>query len=83
MRLKAYFRFCTHSTYNAVMDSREVIRRLTWDGWVLTHVSSRHQHFRHPKKPATITMMCDRTALPDRLVLEVFQLAGLDTEGIL
>lgn len=34
------------------MSSRELIRELERDGWVLHSVTGSHHHFKHPTKPA-------------------------------
>lgn len=38
------------------VSSREVIRRLTEDGWVLVHVVGSHHQFKHPAKPGKVTV---------------------------
>jgi predicted RNA binding protein YcfA (HicA-like mRNA interferase family) len=38
------------------MSSREVIRRLEADGWLLVHVTGSHHHFKHPTKPGKVTV---------------------------
>lgn len=38
------------------MDSREVIRRLEADGWVLARVKGSHHHYVHPVKPGITTV---------------------------
>ncbi len=38
------------------MSSREAIRRLTDDGWVLSRVNGSHHHFLHPIKPGVVTV---------------------------
>jgi predicted RNA binding protein YcfA (HicA-like mRNA interferase family) len=38
------------------MDSRDVIRRLKKDGWILHHVKGDHHQFKHPEKPVKVTV---------------------------
>ncbi len=38
------------------MNSRDIIRRLEDDGWVLVRVTGSHHHFRHAEKPGTTTV---------------------------
>jgi predicted RNA binding protein YcfA (HicA-like mRNA interferase family) len=38
------------------MDSREIIRRLTADGWRLKKVKGSHHHFTHVVKPGKVTV---------------------------
>jgi predicted RNA binding protein YcfA (HicA-like mRNA interferase family) len=38
------------------MHSREIIKLLEADGWVLVHVKGSHHHFKHPTKPGKVTV---------------------------
>ena len=38
------------------MNSKEVIRLLKEDGWVLKNQSGSHKQFVHPKKPGKVTV---------------------------
>ena len=38
------------------MDSREIIRLLTADGWTLKAIKGDHHHFVHPSKPGKVTV---------------------------
>ncbi|NOQ64964.1 MAG: addiction module toxin, HicA family [Methyloprofundus sp.] len=38
------------------MKSRDIIKRLKRDGWVLHHVKGDHHQFKHPKKSAKVTV---------------------------
>lgn len=38
------------------MDSKEVIKRLKADGWVLMRTAGSHCQFRHPTKPGVVTV---------------------------
>jgi predicted RNA binding protein YcfA (HicA-like mRNA interferase family) len=38
------------------MDSREVIRALSDDGWVLARIKGSHHHFAHPVKSGVVTV---------------------------
>lgn len=38
------------------MHSREIIKRLEADGWVLVHVKGSHHHYKHPAKPGKVTV---------------------------
>jgi predicted RNA binding protein YcfA (HicA-like mRNA interferase family) len=46
------------------MDSRTIIRRLETDGWALVRVTGSHHHFRHPRKPGTVTVPHPRKDMP-------------------
>lgn len=38
------------------LSSREVIKELTADGWVLMETTGSHHHFEHPKKKGKVTV---------------------------
>ncbi len=38
------------------MNSREVIRRIEADGWVLVRVKGSHHVYRHPTKPGLVVV---------------------------
>jgi len=38
------------------MNSREIIKRLKKDGWLLHHVKGSHHQFKHPIKSGKITV---------------------------
>lgn len=40
-----------------VLNSREIIRLLESDGWVLVHAVGSHHQFRHPTKTGRVTVI--------------------------
>jgi predicted RNA binding protein YcfA (HicA-like mRNA interferase family) len=38
------------------MKYRDLVKRLTKDGWTLERTTGDHQQFRHPSKPGTVTV---------------------------
>jgi len=58
------------------MNSREIIARLTEDGWVLVHIRGSHQHYTHPTKPGRVTVPHPEKDLPIRTVRSIFRQAG-------
>ncbi|HVZ01092.1 MAG TPA: type II toxin-antitoxin system HicA family toxin [Dongiaceae bacterium] len=46
-----------------ILSSRDLIRRLEADGWVLDHVSGNHHIFRHPAKRGPIVVPHPRRSL--------------------
>lgn len=38
------------------MHSRVVIHAIEADGWALARITGNHHHFRHPRKPGTVTV---------------------------
>ena len=39
-----------------MLNSREIIKLLTADGWYLVHVKGSHHQFRHPTKRGKVTV---------------------------
>ena len=59
------------------MGSREVIRALTADGWILVRSRGSHHHFAHPEKPGVVTVPHPRKDLAPRLLRSIERQAGL------
>jgi predicted RNA binding protein YcfA (HicA-like mRNA interferase family) len=60
------------------MGSREVIRALTDDGWVLVRSRGSHHHFAHPVKPGIVTVPHPRKDLSRRLLRSIERQAGIN-----
>jgi len=58
------------------MDSREIIRRLRADGWVLVRTKGSHQQFKHPDRPGLVTVPHPRRDLPVGTVKAIMKQAG-------
>lgn len=41
---------------NDVIDSREVLKRLTADGWTVIRIKGSHHQLRHQSKPGIVTV---------------------------
>jgi predicted RNA binding protein YcfA (HicA-like mRNA interferase family) len=59
------------------MGSREVIRALMDDGWVLVRSRGSHHHFAHPVKPGIVTVPHSRKDLSRRLLQSIERQAGI------
>lgn len=59
------------------MDSRNLIRLLQRDGWVLHSVTGSHHHFRHPVKPGKVTVPHPVKDMHPKTVKSVLRQAGL------
>jgi predicted RNA binding protein YcfA (HicA-like mRNA interferase family) len=57
--------------------SREVIRKLEDDGWVLERVKGSHQQYRHPTKPGTVTIAHPRKDIPPGTLAQIERQSGL------
>lgn len=58
------------------MNSREVIRRLIADGWVLVRTKGSHRQYRHPSKPGLVTVPHPKRDLPIGTVRSIAKQAG-------
>jgi predicted RNA binding protein YcfA (HicA-like mRNA interferase family) len=61
--------------------SREVIRALGADGWVLVRTKGSHHHFAHPAKPGIVTVPHPRKDLARRLLCSIERQAGIRLGG--
>jgi predicted RNA binding protein YcfA (HicA-like mRNA interferase family) len=60
------------------MDSREIIRRLRADGWVLARTKGSHHQFRHSSKAGLVTVPHPKRDLPIGTVRSIFRQAGME-----
>jgi len=58
------------------MNSREIIKRLEDDGWVLVRTRGSHHQFRHGEKPGLITVPHPKKDLPVGTVRSIRRQAG-------
>ena len=61
----------------AMPSSREILKRLRADGWVLAAVSGSHHQFKHPVKPGKVTVPHPRKDLSPGTVRSILRQAGL------
>ncbi len=59
------------------MNSKQVIKQLEADGWVLRSVRGSHHVFRHPDKPGHISVLHPKQDLGVGLVHKLLKQAGL------
>ena len=57
-------------------NSRDIIRRLEQDGWILVRTKGSHHQFRHPAKPERVTVPHPKKDLPRGTVGAIYQQAG-------
>jgi predicted RNA binding protein YcfA (HicA-like mRNA interferase family) len=60
-----------------MVSSREIIRALERDGWVLVRVTGNHHHFKHPVKPGIVTVPHPRRDIPVGTVRSIEKQSGL------
>jgi len=58
------------------MTSREIIARLTEDGWVLVQIRGSHHHYKHPAKSGRVTVPHPKKDLPSGTVRNICNQAG-------
>ncbi len=58
------------------MDSKDVIRRLQSEGWVLHHVKGSHQQFKHPVRAGKVTVKHPQKDIPTGTLRSIYRQAG-------
>jgi predicted RNA binding protein YcfA (HicA-like mRNA interferase family) len=70
-----------YGVYNIVchkfMNSKDLIKRLNADGWVLRGSKGSHHVFNHPKKPGHLSVPHPKKDLGTGLVQKILKQAGL------
>ena len=59
------------------MNSREIIKLLTQDGWFEVGVRGSHHQFKHNSKPGRVTVPHPKKDLPIGTVKSIFKQAGI------
>ena len=62
--------------YNTHVNSREIIRRLKADGWVLVRTRGSHHQFRHPEKTGIVTVPHPKKDFPAGTLKAIKRQAG-------
>ena len=60
------------------LSSRELIRILKDDGWIIARTRGSHLHFKHPTKPGLVTVPHPERDLPRGTVRNIFKQAGIE-----
>ncbi len=60
------------------MDSRDLIRIIAADGWVLVRVSGSHHQFKHSVKTGLVTIPHPKKDLPPGTVRSILKQAGIE-----
>jgi predicted RNA binding protein YcfA (HicA-like mRNA interferase family) len=58
--------------------SREIVRMLTADGWVLVRAVGSHHQFKHPTKPGKVTVPHPARDIPLSTLRSIYRQAGWD-----
>lgn len=59
------------------MNSKELIRMLEIDGWVLKRIRGSHHQFKHPERPGLVTVPHPEKDLPKGTINSIKKQAGL------
>jgi predicted RNA binding protein YcfA (HicA-like mRNA interferase family) len=57
-------------------ESRKIISRLLFEGWVETGVTGSHHHFKHPEKPGKVTVPHPTKDLPRGTANSIYKQAS-------
>jgi predicted RNA binding protein YcfA (HicA-like mRNA interferase family) len=69
--------FGLYCDLRGAVDSRDVIRALRRDGWVVVRIRGSHHQLAHPSKPGVVTVPHPRKHLARRLLRSIERQAGL------
>jgi len=58
------------------MNSKDIIKRLKAEGWVLHHVKGDHHQFKHPERATKVTVPHPKKDLPIGTVRSIYRQAG-------
>jgi predicted RNA binding protein YcfA (HicA-like mRNA interferase family) len=58
------------------MDSRQIIKRLKRDGWIVVRIKGSHHQFKHPDRKYLVTVPHPKHDLPKGTVKSIFKQAG-------
>jgi predicted RNA binding protein YcfA (HicA-like mRNA interferase family) len=61
-----------------IMNSREIIKQLKCDGWVLHHVRGVHHQFKHPVKSGKVTAPHPSKDMAIGTLKSIYHQAGWD-----
>ena len=59
------------------MSSKQIIKMLEKDGWILRRVEGSHHHFKHPSKKGLVTVPHSTKDLHPKTVNSISKQAGL------
>ncbi len=59
------------------MSSREIIKKIEQNGWVLHRIAGSHHHFKHPERRGIVTVPHPRKDIPIGTERNILNQAGL------
>lgn len=66
----------TQCVWCVLMHSRDVIKRLKAEGWVLIHAKGSHFQFAHPARPGRVTVPHPKKDLPVGTLRNIYRQVG-------
>jgi predicted RNA binding protein YcfA (HicA-like mRNA interferase family) len=63
--------------YDTHMNSKDLIKELTKDGWILDRVKGSHHIYKHPHKPGHLSVPHPKKDLGSGLIAKLRKAAGL------
>ncbi|MEY9980086.1 type II toxin-antitoxin system HicA family toxin [Lysinibacillus sp. RC79] len=60
------------------MNSKDLVKAITKDGWYLDRVRGSHHQYKHPTKKGLVTIPHPKKDLPLRTVKSILKQAGLN-----
>ena len=60
------------------MRSKDLIRLIEKEGWVLRRVRGSHHQFKHPTKPGLVTIPHPKKDMPQGTVKNILRQAGIE-----
>ena len=58
------------------MSSREIVKRLQKEGWLLVNIRGSHHQYKHPEKAGRVTIPHPKKDLPIGTVRSIYKQAG-------
>lgn len=65
-----------YGVYIICMDSRDLIKRLERDGWMLARTKGSHHQYKHPDKPGLVTVVHPKRDIPMGTLRSIYRQAG-------
>lgn len=65
-----------YNVYHTDISSREIIKRLREEGWLLVHIRGSHHQYKHPDKSGRVTVPHPKKNLPKGTLRSIYKQAG-------
>jgi len=75
---KICIKICIQEVDLKSYSSREVIKLIEADGWVVVRINGSHHHFKHPVKKGIVTVKHPDADIPPKTLSSIARQAGVD-----